>query len=256
MILIKLGGSVITDKTRYHTVRMDVLERLCGEIAASGKKVAIVHGAGSFGHIIAHKYDLVNGLKNDAQITAVAAVSRDMRELNLMVLNSLIDAGIAPISIPPSACFRLKGGRLDISDVEIVRRYLDIGISPVLFGDVLLDDELGFSICSGDQLIAVMAKKLFPEKVIFVSDIDGIMDRDPADPAAMLIKELRQDEIKQRTFTSKVKDVTGGIWGKMETMFDLSAHGLECILINGMVPGRLRSALEGKEVVGTRIRKG
>ena len=53
MILIKLGGSVITDKKEYRKFNRDIVARLCSEIKDSGEDVIVVHGAGSFGHVIA-----------------------------------------------------------------------------------------------------------------------------------------------------------------------------------------------------------
>ena len=56
MILIKLGGSVITDKNRPLTARLDVVQRLAYEIAACEEKVVLIHGGGSFGHIKAAEH--------------------------------------------------------------------------------------------------------------------------------------------------------------------------------------------------------
>ncbi len=55
MMLIKLGGSVITDKSQYRRFDKDAVSRLCREIAESGKQAVVVHGAGSFGHIVAKR---------------------------------------------------------------------------------------------------------------------------------------------------------------------------------------------------------
>ena len=58
MIIVKLGGSIITDKAEYRKFRADTVDRLAGEIVSSGKQVIIVHGAGSFGHILAKEHSL------------------------------------------------------------------------------------------------------------------------------------------------------------------------------------------------------
>ena len=64
MFVIKLGGSVITDKSMQNTFNEEVTFRLVSEIKDSQKQVIVVHGAGSFGHILAKKYDLHKGYKN------------------------------------------------------------------------------------------------------------------------------------------------------------------------------------------------
>jgi len=48
------------------TPRMDVIQRLTGEIAASRRdnpdlRLVIGHGSGSFGHVAAHKYATYQG---------------------------------------------------------------------------------------------------------------------------------------------------------------------------------------------------
>ena len=54
LILIKIGGSLITDKTKPYTTRPEVIKRIAKEIkeAVSEKDVNLIigHGAGSFGH--------------------------------------------------------------------------------------------------------------------------------------------------------------------------------------------------------------
>ena len=37
-VFLKLGGSLITDKTRPHTPRLEVLRRLAGEVAAARQR--------------------------------------------------------------------------------------------------------------------------------------------------------------------------------------------------------------------------
>jgi len=253
MILVKLGGSVITDKSQYHAVRLDVLRRLCKEMTGA-EDIVVVHGAGSFGHIMAHEHALAGGHRDGSQIPAYAAVSRDVRELNLMVLDAMIEAGMSPVSLPPSAGITLKDGVLEDYDTGLLQSYLDMGMVPVIFGDVALDSVQGFAICSGDQAMERLAKELSPRRSIFVSDVDGIMDRDPAEQGAELIGAITPDDLDSMTFHARVKDVTGGIRRKVESMLAMCSPGMDCIIINGNVPGLLADAIAGKEVRGTRVK--
>lgn len=253
MILVKLGGSVITDKSQYQELRQEVLTRLCKEISDSGEDVLVVHGAGSFGHIMAHDHRLADGYKYESQINALATVSRDVRQLNLKVLDALITAGINPISLPPSACVVMRDREIAEIDFNRIRSYLELGVSPVMFGDVALDESQGFSICSGDQIMEALARELEPKRVIFVSDIDGIMDRDPSEPDAKLIECVRPSDIDNMKFHARVKDVTGGIKKKLAAMLDMVGPDRTCMIINGNVPGRLKSALRGDETLGTKV---
>jgi isopentenyl phosphate kinase len=256
MILIKLGGSTITDKASYKCFRKDLVSRLCREIKASGKDAMIVHGAGSFGHVLAKEFGLQNGYSDKSQIEALARVSRDVRELNMMVVSELIDAGIPSVSIPPGSCFAMDDGRLLADNVEILKGYLELGIAPVMFGDVALDWKKGFGICSGDEIMRCLAGIFSPETIIFASDVDGLYDRDPkTSKDAKLIAEADWDALAGIPAETTVADVTGGVRAKMEAMLGMCSNGRDCILANGLVEGRLLSLLNGKDEVCTRARK-
>ena len=256
MILIKLGGSVITDKAQYRTFRKEQVARLCKEIADSGKGIIVVHGAGSFGHVIAKRYSLQQGLVDFGQVPAIAQVQYDVRELSSMVVRELMNVGIPAVSVPPGSCFVMDDGKLVVSDDEAIRKLAHIGVMPVLFGDVVMDRKKEFGICSGDQIMEVLSDIFKPDRIVFVSDIDGLYDKDPkTNEDAKLIPEVTEDTLKQVSAGSTVADVTGGVRGKMESMLRLCAEGRDCVLVNGTVPGRLLSLLKGEDVPCTVARK-
>ena len=152
MQIIKLGGSVITyKKSRKPRFKRKVMDRLAKEIRDSGQELVIVHGAGSFGHPLASKYELHLGYKNKRQLKGIAEVQRDVKNLNLKVMNALIDAGIKAVSVAPIAFIKFENGMLRGMDKTIFRKYLGLGLTPVTFGDVVLDERKGICICSGDD---------------------------------------------------------------------------------------------------------
>ena len=57
-VVVKLGGSVITDKSKPFSYRSDVVSALAEEIASSDEKVVVVHGGGSFGHTVAKQHGI------------------------------------------------------------------------------------------------------------------------------------------------------------------------------------------------------
>ena len=249
MILIKFGGSVITDKSRYRTFNADRVRRLCREIRESGEDVIVVHGAGSFGHVLAKEHNLNGGFKDPSQIPAVAQVCYDMRDLNSMIVKELNDAGLPAISVPTGSCFMMKDRELIIDDPSVLRNMFDKGIMPVMFGDVVMDSELGFAICSGDQVMERLKGIFDPSRVIFVSDIDGLYDRDPKNNKdAKLIENVDRTVLDSVETDITVADVTGGVRGKMETMLRMCSEGCDCVLVNGTVEGRLLTLLKGGKV--------
>lgn len=257
MILIKLGGSIITDKTQYRKFDQETVSRLCEEIRTSGESVLIVHGAGSFGHVLAKEYSLQDGLIDFGQVPAVAKVQYDVRELSLMVINELLAKGIPALSVPPGSCFMMENGKLIVDDPEVLLAATHVGIMPVLFGDVVFDRAKGFGICSGDQIMEILCDLYDPKKIIFVSDVDGLFTDNPKTNAgAELIPEVTSDILAKISGNSNVDDVTGGVRAKMESMLRMTTAERECVLINGSVPGRLNSTLKGEKVISTTAKGG
>ena len=252
MILIKLGGSVITDKSQYKKFNKEQTARLCREIAESGRSVMIVHGAGSYGHVLAKRYAIQNGLVDFAQVSPAAMVHHDAMELGLLVTSELMAVGIPAASLSPGSCFVMDEGRLVVNDDEVIRRMSHVGIMPVTHGDVVMDRQKGFAIVSGDELMEVMARIFKPERIVFVSDIDGLYDSNPKEnPEARMIPEVTQEILDGVSSDEDVDDVTGGVRNKMEAMLRMCSPDRDCVLVNGTVPGRLLSLLKGEEVTCT-----
>ncbi len=257
MILIKLGGSVITDKSEYQKFNRDTVARLADEIHRSGQRVIIVHGAGSFGHVLAKKHSIQDGYASDDQIPAAARIMSDTRKLSSMVVEELLAHGIPAVSVAPGSCFVMEDGRLIVDNEEPVRRLEGIGIMPVMFGDVVTDRRKGFAIVSGDQCMEVLCRMFNPEKVVFVSDIDGLYTADPkTDPKARLIGEVTRKKLAETSTDETVADVTGGVRSKMEAMLRMTDGGRRCYLVNGNAPNRLYSLLKGETVTCTMAKGG
>jgi isopentenyl phosphate kinase len=265
MQVIKLGGSVITDKSKYMKFRKSAVSRLAGEIARAKTPTVIVHGAGSFGHIKAKEHGLDSGFKDVGQLRGFAEVHRDVRELNVLVIRELFKAGVNAVSLPPSGFVNAEGGEIRDIYTKRFEEYLALGLSPVTFGDVVLDSEQGFCICSGDTLVYHIGKDLKAKRAVFVTDVDGIYGRKRgrdrvistlghiADIAKIEPAQTRAFQGRKKDAPGKtdIKDVTGRIRGKARVMLALGDCGVESILINGNKRGRLFAALNGERVLGT-----
>ncbi len=107
MILVKLGGSLITDKSQPFTPRLDVIRRLAREIHAAREKndikLIIGHGGGSFPHLPAKKYQTHKGLRGPGSYRGLAVVQDAASRLNRIVVASILNEGENAISIQPSA---------------------------------------------------------------------------------------------------------------------------------------------------------
>ncbi len=255
MFVVKLGGSVITDKSKKYFFKKEVMDKLSIEIKKANKDIILVHGAGSFGHILAKEYMLNQGYRNDEQLQGFSHTHAMVQKLNSLVLSSLHDNGIAAVSIPPHVILELDDHKPAKMNYDVFRDYLDKGFTPVTFGDVALDKKLGFSICSGDLLLQMLAKHFKPEKVIFALDEDGLYTSNPKiDKNAEFIEKSTMSELENFTTSSNsYADVTMGMEGKIETIKNIANLGIDIALLNGNIDNRLYNTLIGKETKHTLI---
>ncbi|MEA3199408.1 MAG: isopentenyl phosphate kinase [Thermoplasmata archaeon] len=244
---MKLGGSVVTDKAAYRAPRLDVLSRLAQESATTREPLIVVHGAGSYGHVLAKQFDLARGRDEDARRDAAfAQVHADVRELSVLVLEALRDAGLPALAHSTYDLARLHEGKLLSFAHVAVADTLAAGFIPVLSGDGVLDASRGWGILSGDVIMAELARAFRPQRAVFVTDVDGIFDRWPE--GRLLPRIGPHDHVGA---AGAKNDVTGGMVGKLARAREVAKAGVEVVVVNGLVPGRLADALAGKATLGT-----
>ena len=257
-LIVKLGGSVITDKRRKFTFRRAVLERLARELAVVKAPLVLVHGGGSFGHPLASKHDLAKGYRDAKQLIGLALTHRAMERLNACVVDALQRVGVPAMAVQPSACAVVEGGRIKSMELTPLRKLLELGLVPVLYGDAVPDLSKGMSILSGDQLVTELAKELGVGRVILAVDVDGVYTADPKkDKKAELIREINPanwPSIEERLASSvEGVDVTGGMANKVKELLALVGRDVEIEVVNAMKPGVLKRAILGERGLGTRM---
>lgn len=252
LIILKIGGSVITDKfSKKPKINFKNLKRISKEIASAYKSkkfsLILIHGAGSFGHLIVKKTKIDKGIKNKKQLKAFAETQRLQNELNSIVTKCLINENLPAIPFQPSSSAIMKSKRLVKMDTLAIKGLLEIGMIPVLYGVPAYDKDQKCSILSGDQIAAYLAKKLKAKKIIHGTNVDGIFTDDPSlNPKAKLIPEINSQNLKKVLKLLKgslATDVTGGMLGKIS---ELLKSGVEAQIINAQIPGNIKKALKGK----------
>jgi len=260
--LLKLGGSLITDKTRPHTPRPAVISRLVGEIAsarlASSLPLVLGHGSGSFGHIPAQKYGTRQGVTTPYQWQGFLAVWREAAALNRLVMEGLWQAGLPAISFPPSAMVVARDGQVAAWDISPLQVALQADLLPVIYGDVVFDTVRGGTILSTEELFVHLAKEMHPQRLLLAGIEPGVWVDFPA--CTHLIPEINPanlPEVESTLSGSAAADVTGGMKSKVHAMLALveAMPGLVVSIFSGEEPGNLEKALSGEEL-GTRITAG
>ncbi len=247
MIILKLGGSVVTDKSVPFSVREEVVRRLALEIKETGLEVVVVHGGGSFGHPVASEYGLQNGLSDKDQLIGVAKTRLAMADLNRQIVDIFVSSYLPAVSIQTSAVFECDNKRISTSCTDMVKDFLKLGIVPVLYGDVVIDKTLGVCILSGDQIVTYLARDMGAEKVVLATNVDGVLNRE-----GQVIEKINSENASALRFTdSSEVDVTGGMKGKVEELLKLTDEGVSAIVVNALKAENVKNALLGKSVKGT-----
>ncbi len=263
LVFVKLGGSVITDKTRPETARPQRIRRLAKELARSLEdrpelKLVLGHGSGSFGHVVAQQYGTREGVRTPSEWRGFASVAATAARLNRIVADTLLDAGVPVWSLQPSSSARCENGQLVSLALASIEAALARGLVPLVYGDVALDSAKGGTIISTEQIFSYLARALLPARIVLVSAVDGVFERDPLrDASARPIPEISEgnwDTVQARLSASRTSassmpsaaDVTGAMLAKVETMVGLARdlRGLSIRIISGERPGALEDALQ------------
>ena len=260
VVLVKLGGSLITDKRRESHARLEVIERLAAEIAASRRRMPerliLGHGSGSFGHVAAARHGLGRGPVDDAGVEGAFDTREQADKLHRMVLEALLRAGVEAFSWAPSVQLRTTAGQPATGYYDSVLRGLELGLVPVTYGDVVLDNKWKMAICSTEVVFRYLVERLDEHgatvrRILWLGETEGVYDRDGS--TVPRIDAAGYREVLDAVGDAAGTDVTGGMRLRLETARALARVGVESWLLDGRVPGRLTAALAGEDVPGTRV---
>lgn len=267
LVFCKLGGSAITVKSRPNTARPQVLARLAAEVAQAllvrpAMRLVLGHGSGSFGHSVARRTGTRDGVHGPAAWYGFAEVAAAAARLNRRVADSLLSAGVPAWCLAPSALVRCESGQMVAMDTGVVSEALARGLVPLVYGDVALDQTIGGTIVSTEQVLAFLARRLRPQRVVLISDVDGVFTSDPrCDRAAQRVPEITPANwpaVQRALGAARAADVTGGMRAKVEEMVRLAQQvpGLEVRILSARQPGALARALQEEHAsdCGTLIR--
>ena len=258
---LKLGGSLITDKSIPFKPRLDVIEEMISQISRvlkerPGFRLILGHGSGSFGHMAAksifHNNILINKSVPESELTEIWY---RVTELNRIVISTLHHFGIPAISFSPNSSILVDKGKIISWNLESLIMSIEKSILPVIYGDMVFDKSFGFSILSTEQLFSHLSFHIPPNRILLVGKEQGIWQDFPK-------KTTFVKEITPATFTdtlsflgkSQSDDVTGGMLSKVSGMIEILNKNpdLEINVFSGTDPSSIYRALNG-ESLGTHI---
>lgn len=253
LILLKLGGSSITDKKTPYKFRLEIAKRLANEIKKSGNSnLIIAHGSGSFGHTSASKYGGKKGYKSKI---GIATVARDANKINQLVMDVFVSENLAAISVSPRSLIISKDGKMKKNQFEIIEEIISQGLIPVVYGDIILDLNWKTTIYSGEKNLSEIANHLIKkgykiQKVIEVGETEGVLDENGK--TINIIDSKNWKKIRENIFSTNKLDVTGGMAHKVEEALSLSKKGVKTMLISDS-RNNLFNAITNKPVKATVI---
>ena len=209
---LKIGGSLAEEPEK--------LRALCRELSEMARthRVTVVPGGGRFA-------DFVRELDERFHL-------RDTVAHNLAIL-AMDQYGMLLSSITP--------GSHKTRTLDEARTHSEAGLLPILLPSRLMSraDPLPHSWeVTSDSITAYIAGELRSEKLVLVTDVDGIYTGDPKeDPAAELIEEISVAELSTRGARTSVDPYLPRIIS--ETLMD-------CYVVNGRHPERVRAILDNE----------
>jgi len=261
IILLKLGGSLLTDKNKPFSIREEVVKSAVRQIIDAKEKLVLIHGGGSFGHPLAKKYNLSKGLDTTIpnQILGVAETHQSMVKFNNYIINNFLELNYPVLSIQPSSIFVKDSQVMLTKTLDAIETALDLNILPILYGDIILDKQGSFAIISGDQIIVELCEKLpnySISKVVFAMESDGLYIEDNNNSEnCKLVTECYSNELdrlKLADLGQKI-DVTGGIRSKVKLIKKICKSKIQVQLINGLIEGYIYKSLKNQELNCTNI---
>lgn len=260
LTLIKLGGSIITNKEVPKAIQRDILTRLVKEIAQARTELEelfiVGHGQGSFAHAPALRYKTMDGFVSKDSPMGMAITQDSAAQLNRIVVSECINQHLPAVSFLFSNSMVTEKRHAKHWCGQVLDEYLNKGLFPVTCGDVLVDQEQGCTIWSTEKVLAHLAEELPAlgyqvERVIHVAEVAGVLDAD-----GQVISEVSrstQDSVKKHINSTKGFDVTGGMWHKIEESLQLADNGVTSYIISGLEKNNLYQCLLDREFIGTTI---
>jgi len=261
LTFLKLGGSLITDKTSPRTPHLEVIKRLVTEIATVRQanpdlQLVLGHGSGSFGHVPAKKYGTKLGVHTAENWHRFAEVWYEAAALNRIMMDNLHEAGLPGIAFPPSSGVTAQDGQVNYWNLIPTITALENGLLPVVYGDVVFDTVSGGTILSTEDIFTHLARQLHPQRILLVGIDDGVYADYPK--CKQLIPKVTPETwmtVASSISGSVATDVTGGMASKVRQMVNLVEEfpEIEILIFSGNEAGNLSAALKGKSL-GTQIK--
>ncbi|MCR8678486.1 MULTISPECIES: acetylglutamate kinase [Campylobacter] len=255
IFVIKYGGAAqIDDKLKDSFARDIVLLQIVGI------KVILVHGGGktinSFLDRLEIKSEFINGLRvTDSQTMQIVEMALSGL-VNKEITSILNKHGARAIGVSGKDDNMLKAKAMDngkygyVGDItsvddRLINSLLDDGLIPVIAPIAIGENYESYNI-NADLCASTIASKLRANKVIFLSDIKGVLDKN-----SNLIGKLNENSINE---LKKDGTISGGMIPKIDACLECIRSGVgSAHIIDGRIPHSLLLEIFTDEGIGSII---
>ena len=249
-VVIKVGTSTLAHATgRLNIRRVEELCRVLSDLKNSGHEVILV-SSGAIGMGVG-KLSLKERPRDIPTKQAAAAVGQCELMYTYDKLFSEYNHTVAQLLLTGSD-FRHDDRYHNFQNT--MTRLLELDVLPIINeNDTIATEEI--KVGDNDTLSAMVAVSVGAERLILLSDIDGLYTADPhKDPDAKLIPVVERltDEILALAGDEGSSLGTGGMKTKLHAAQLCVEAGCEMVIMNGEHPEALYDLFEGKQI-GTRF---
>jgi isopentenyl phosphate kinase len=253
-VYVKLGGSFITYKDRPYSINYEALDRvveILGRVIGRGKLI-LGNGGGSFAHYTVLKY------RDSDPADTLVFCQNSTRRLNSILVDHLVRHGFRVASIQTSTVLFEDGDRY-VFNPRPVSLALGANIVPILYGECIFSTRSVYRVVSTEEVFRVMTSYFKPQRIVLLTDVNGVYSCDPrrcGEPVLFeTINRDNIDKILKALKRSTGLDATGGIYGKVRTMADLSRElGVKIYITSGFdIDSSIKAILGEGDINGTII---
>ena len=254
LIVIKYGGNVFIDRNIFNNFIEDisVLNKL-------GLSIVVIHGGGPRIKRELDKSNIQSNFIRGLRVTdekIINIVEDVLIDFNNDIVDSLKKKNTKGISIhtkknnvieiiPESEELGFVGKPNKI-DKEIIYNILEKKEVPII-SPLGLKDNQTYNI-NGDTAAGAIAKSLGARRLILMTNIEGVLDKEKK-----LIEEITSSEILQMI---EDKTITGGMIPKINTCLDAVNNGVTgVVIVDGRKPHSILFEIFSDKGAGTLIRK-
>jgi isopentenyl phosphate kinase len=265
LTVLKLGGSLLSDKTKPYTYRKEVLQSVAQEIhecldEGLIESLVLLHGVGSYGHPPVLEHKLHKGFLGPDQLLPLSKTQESVGTLRHIIVKELQEAKVPVCLMYPSSMITSEKMKMTSYFLDPLKGFAEVGMVPLLGGDILIDSVMGWSVGSADQLAVIICKELGAKRLIFASDVSGIYNADPKlEKDASLIDLINLNDLEttlEKMGVSGMEDASGAMKGKLQSIAPakpLIEQGLEVGLLSMMEFGVLKAFLKNEDCQCTRV---